>query len=135
MNSGAGKELHFLLPLGCPSRCVNMMRFFDFQAAGLLGPTQEALLSGSLFLESGLTTQAVPPPGPSSLPSPGPPTCGRASAGLPLTDWEHPTELALCLHSPGGLESRVALGIPRGRKQGAVCCATLSPAWLPRWKE
>jgi len=79
-----------------------MMRFFDFRAAGLLGPTQEALLSGSLFLESGLTTQAVPPPGPSSLPSLGPPSCGLASAGLPLTDWEHPDRAGFVSALTGG---------------------------------
>lgn len=36
------------------------------------------------------------------------------------------TELALCVHSPVGLESLAGLEIPRGRKQGTVCCATLS---------
>ena len=126
----AGKELYFLLPPECalPLRDA----FFYFRAAGLLGPTQEALLSGSLFLELGLTTQAVPPLRPSSLPSPGPPSRRLA---CPCQTGSTLTELALCLHSPGGLESRAGLGIPGGRKQGAVCCATLSPAWLPRWKE
>lgn len=146
MWAGGGAPSFFLLHVPHCCRCfleTPPRSFGSGQPAGL-GPTQEALISRSRLLESGLATQAASPPPPprhthtsrpraSSLPSTGP--SSRAwPASLPFQMESHQTELLRVFTHRWPGKAWLALK-PLREKQGTVCWAALLSHPATRWKE
>lgn len=120
------------VPRSCRCFLETPPRSFGSSRPAGLGPTQEALISRSWLLESGLATQAASP-----LPTP--PLClfpplhrpiQPSLAGQPaLPDGITSDRAASRLHSPAARESPAGLETPAGRSKGQCAGLPFSPTW------